>query len=850
MKQIAFLLLFSLLSVLNYAQIVINNPVHGFKKASSLSLTKIESSDTATILSFTINYPSGGNFTVPKGTYLKPNSADDSNKIYAKGTIGIPFGKRNLVPEAGVVSYAVVFPSIDASIKSVDYGEDGGNWYIYDIALSDVVNKSAISATFSGNWFDMRSSLLKVAFLSDKVIYNSRVWTYETSEVKKKKASYLIKNGDETVRLKLMLDKLGHLNVTEGDDLVAVCTKDIDDCNITAPDDNTLFEAPVLKSEDAILSGYIAGYTPRVGFKTMSLFVNDILTGQQNGVVIDVNEDGTFSTKIPLYYPHETFFRSDIHNGTCYLEPGKELFMFFDNNSSAPHFMGEGARLASDFLRLGKVDSYNYKEMRKRILDMDTWQYKTWLTDLWQNAHAKLDTIIKEGKMSAKATQVERLCLDYRYADRLMDYKYNYEKAYRKKHKIPRKQRKLPITVEPITKAYADFLTSEMVNNPMAYLTTSYGNLVNTMKYYDGIRVYARPDLEDELAYLKAQGVIFSESEQKTIEAKQERDKLMESEEYKTFVANSIHNKTFWRKYRKLYKEQKKDDNSYELAVFIKYLQACDSVFSSEEASFVDAYMAYKETPLGQQMRSIWEEYGDSINVFQKRYAPQLKDLNAEVRLTLTRDNLQSNFDLEPGQFTDIMMAQDMLRPVVTEYKVWSDKALGKKQSFVSDSFVKGYLAECNQATKEKIEKNKTLDGYTANDVPKTDPDKVFEAIMAKYEGKVIYVDFWATWCGPCRSEMKKIAPFKEEMKDKEVAFVYISAPSSPIGTYENMIPTIKGEHYRVSQEEWDALKKRFNITGIPHFAMVNKSGQVVSDDAPRYSNPKFKQMIQKYMAE
>ena len=151
---------------------------------------------------------------------------------------------------------------------------------------------------------------------------------------------------------------------------------------------------------------------------------------------------------------------------------------------------------------------------------------------------------------------------------------------------------------------------------------------------------------------------------------------------------------------------------------------------------------------------------------------------------------------------------------------------------------------------KAKIESNKKLTGYKANEVPKTAGDKVFDAIIAKYKGKVVYVDFWATWCGPCKSGIEEIKPLKEEMAGEKVVFVYITNQTSPKTTYDNMIPGIKGEHYRVSEDEWNFLTDRFKIIGIPHEVIVGKDGKVYNKNNWHPENSELKEILMKYIKE
>ena len=110
-----------------------------------------------------------------------------------------------------------------------------------------------------------------------------------------------------------------------------------------------------------------------------------------------------------------------------------------------------------------------------------------------------------------------------------------------------------------------------------------------------------------------------------------------------------------------------------------------------------------------------------------------------------------------------------------------------------------------------------------------TDATSFLEEIKTNAKGKVIYIDNWATWCGPCKSQFKEATPKLKAKFSKDVEFIYLCHQSEERLWKPNISEfKIEGKHYFITEDQTKVLSEILNITGFPTYNIIDKDGELV----------------------
>ncbi|MBK3518200.1 TlpA family protein disulfide reductase [Carboxylicivirga marina] len=114
---------------------------------------------------------------------------------------------------------------------------------------------------------------------------------------------------------------------------------------------------------------------------------------------------------------------------------------------------------------------------------------------------------------------------------------------------------------------------------------------------------------------------------------------------------------------------------------------------------------------------------------------------------------------------------------------------------------------------------------------------------LTDFKGKAVYIDLWATWCGPCCKEIPYIKALEHELEGKNIVFVSISMDKD-VKKWKAMLESQKMGGVQLNFDGNRDFSKAYDSKSIPRFILIDADGNIVDSNAPRPSDPKLKDML------
>ena len=214
---------------------------------------------------------------------------------------------------------------------------------------------------------------------------------------------------------------------------------------------------------------------------------------------------------------------------------------------------------------------------------------------------------------------------------------------------------------------------------------------------------------------------------------------------------------------------------------------------------------------------------------FIKKYGHQLNEqFKADMSENRNRDGeafLNEVLGTGESYFRDFMKLQNYCGEI-GERKLVDESAI-KEIEQMRFKFYADYVKMRNADNANLIAQEINGGNYFIHKAGESQGDSLLTEMLQDFKGKVVMIDFWATWCVPCRNAIKSMKPMEEEYEGKDVVFLFVADESSDLKVWEEITPSIKGHHYRLTTKQCNTLTDKWGLgTGVPSYVIIGKDGK------------------------
>ncbi|MCX6224048.1 MAG: TlpA disulfide reductase family protein, partial [Bacteroidia bacterium] len=278
-----------------------------------------------------------------------------------------------------------------------------------------------------------------------------------------------------------------------------------------------------------------------------------------------------------------------------------------------------------------------------------------------------------------------------------------------------------------------------------------------------------------------------------------------------------------------------------------------ENIMDLKNYGMMNKYYAKKDTVI---LPDNWNDFEKGLDLTDPRLAqipPAMQYLtgyiseNAQKEAGLKGDIwgkpefLAAKFNFVKKTFTN---------PEMVETFMYND--LGQQIDGASTKGIDAQLAEYyalakNQEQVAEIKKKAAewdaiLPGKTAPDFTVVDITGK-ESTLSQFKGKYVFIDFWATWCGPCKQEIPFLKKLYTDYQMKNIVIMSISVDQDK-KAWEKMV-TEEGFAW-LQLHDGNKMNDKYVVRYIPSFILIDREGKIIDPRAPNPSDPKLRGVLEK----
>jgi thiol-disulfide isomerase/thioredoxin len=264
------------------------------------------------------------------------------------------------------------------------------------------------------------------------------------------------------------------------------------------------------------------------------------------------------------------------------------------------------------------------------------------------------------------------------------------------------------------------------------------------------------------------------------------------------------------------------------------------SKLTEQQKSIIDSIVVIRKRNLN-NTAPIWDKYCEYANNARSTFLNDTLLFSNTTRCICLLDSIftSSKADMLKLKFTskspdDLSLIQDVVISNTTTD--WCNNVNIKEHeinisniNYINNSLKEAeLLISDNQIGTPLLKMPFGADLYTVDTLCAID---LLSNIKNKYKGKALFIDLWATWCGPCLREMPVSNSLHNEFNDVPVEFIYLcTSEGSSIEKWKSKISEleISGTHLFVNSIIHSELMSLFSVSGFPSYVFIDSDGNFI----------------------
>ena len=266
--------------------------------------------------------------------------------------------------------------------------------------------------------------------------------------------------------------------------------------------------------------------------------------------------------------------------------------------------------------------------------------------------------------------------------------------------------------------------------------------------------------------------------------------------------------------------------SDYKSSIFQYGNSILDTVFINQQSNEIDNIISY------------WRNRKEKFMISNEA---DIREYLFEKSLVDKKYNwwtIEDTMDID--SFNEIILEYENSIKLLIKKLVNNDESISKQLELLID--------EIDSKRERKLSKiNQPQNGEPYIDF--TYENTTGEAVsLSSFNGSLVYVDVWATWCGPCKAEIPYLKSLEQDYHEQNIVFLSVSVDTNK----DEWLRMVKDEELGGIQlwaDGWSQITKDYAIFGIPRFMLFSEDGKIISNDAPRPSNEETRELFDKYLA-